>query len=317
MKDALLTAYKPVAQTFTDSAEQEAQTKFGSLVVYDPLAAAGQIAGAQQTFIGAIQGQAADVVRAQILDAVRNGADPQEAADALQAVIGLTPRQAQAVSNFRSLLENGDSSALSRALRDKRFDSTVARAISGETSLTEDQIDAMVTRYAERSLASRALTIARNESINAATGGIRDAYVQAVQTGRLMASEVSRKWQIVFDERTCAICASIPLMNPNGVGVLQPYLSIVGPVLALGVHTTAAAANATPPGDPAVLTLRTGGLMFDIRDYRKPKPENVNAPPFSLPTPDELKPRRPSSPVRQVRKDHPHQHQAGHRDGAG
>lgn len=237
VSDALLTAYKPVADTFIDAAEGETKTALQSLVVYDPTYAAGQIAGAQQTFIGAIQGQAANVVRAQLLDAIRRGANPEEAAKALQSVIGLNARQAQAVTNFRRLLQTGDRTALTRALRDKRFDRTLLQAVNSKTALTEEQIDAMVERYAARSLAYRAATIARDESMAASTGGIRDAYVQAVQTGRLYASEVTRRWQLVFDERLCPICASIPLLNPQGVGVLQPYMSIQGPIWAPQVHT--------------------------------------------------------------------------------
>lgn len=236
VSDALLASYKPIADAFTDAAEMETRTTLGSLVVYDPVYAAGQLAGAQQNFIGFIQSQASQVVRDQLLDAARAGAPAEEVAQALQAVIGLSPKQAQAISNYRRLLERGDRQALARQLRDRRFDASIDRAIREKNPLSGDQIDAMVTRYAERSLASRAASIAHDESLGATTGGIRNAYVQAVQTGRLLASEITRYWQVVFDERLCPICGSIPLLNPEGVGVLQPFISAGGPVMETGVH---------------------------------------------------------------------------------
>lgn len=236
VSDALLQAYKPIAGTFTDAAEAEAEEKLGGLVVYDPIAAAGQLAGAQQTFIGSILGQSADVVREQLLRSLRMGADPAKIADALKAVINLTPRQARAVSNFRTLLEQGDREALTRALRDARFDGTIRSWADGTAPVDGSKVDAMVQRYAERMLQFRANTIARTESLKATVGGIRDAYVQAVNSGRLLESEVIRRWLVVPDERLCAICGSIPLLNRGGVSVLQPYMSIQGPIMGPLAH---------------------------------------------------------------------------------
>lgn len=234
--DALKQAYKPVAETFVEAAEMQTAEALGrALVVYDPLAAAGQLAGAQQTFIGSILGQSAETVRQQLVQGLRLGAQPEKIAEALKAVVGLTPRQAQAVSNFRRLLEQGDLQALTRALRDSRFDATV-RSWADGAPVDPKRVDAMVERYAARSLQHRADTIARNESLKATTGGIRDAYVQAIGSGRLLESEVTRKWRVVFDERLCPICASIPLLNPLGVGVMQPYLSAAGPIMAPLAH---------------------------------------------------------------------------------
>lgn len=233
--DALRAAYKPVAETFTDAAEAATTEKLGGLVVYDPLAAAGQLAGAQQTFIGSILGEAAQTVQDQLIQALRMGADPEEIAGALKGVIGLTPRQAQAVLNFRRLLEEGDRQALSRALRDKRFDPTV-RSWADGAPVDPAKVDAMVERYADRYLAYRAGVIARTESLQATVNGIKDAYAQAINSGRLLASEVRRKWLVVPDERLCVICASIPLLNPHGVGVFEPYLSLEGPLMGPLAH---------------------------------------------------------------------------------
>lgn len=240
VSDALLEAYKPVVDTFTEAAEVETKEKLGALTVYDPLYAAGQLAGAQQNFIGAVQGDAAKVVQEQLLQALRQGADPDEIALGLKQVIGLNPQRAKAVLNFRRLLEEGDSQALRRVLRDQRFDRTVRSWIDGTAKVDPAKVDDMVAAYADRQLQSRALTIAQNESLKATTGGIRDAYVQAVGGGRLPEAAVKRFWQINSGERTCPICASIPLLNLQGVGVFQPYLSAAGPVMAPLVHVNCA-----------------------------------------------------------------------------
>lgn len=236
VQNALLNAYKPVNDTFTDAAEAETSSKLGRLVVYDPVTAALTRAQAQKSFIAQIQDAAEMVARQTLVNGLRQGLSAEELAKNLEQVISLSPRQSVAVANYRRLLEQGSKQALDRALRDKRFDDIVANAIARGDALREGQIDLMVERYAKKSVQQRAAMIARTESINAATGGIRDAYVQAVKSGRLLDGEVRRHWQLVLDERLCPICASIPILNPNGVGVFEPYLSARGPVMTTGIH---------------------------------------------------------------------------------
>lgn len=234
---AIMAAFKPIADTKIDAAEGEADRAFGALIPYDPLQSAAPLMAQRERFVASILGQARATMQQSIVGAFRYGANPEAVQIALQNVIALTPQQANAVANFRRLLEQGDPHALDRVLRDRRFDATVQRWIDVDAEPSTDAIDAMVERYAERQLAFRAETIARTEAMKAATGGIRDAYVQAVQSGRLYDSEVRRRWLVCIDERLCPVCASVPIMNPGGVGVLQPYLSIAGPLMTVGPHT--------------------------------------------------------------------------------
>jgi len=213
-----------------------AEESLGALVPYDPLDQAAPLMAQRQRYIQAIIGDRAEVMQRSILNALRSGIDPRGVQIALQQVIGLTPRQAEAVANFRRLLEAGDRAALQRALRDPKFDAEVARAIANGDTLSKDRIDRMVERYAENQLANRAATIAETEAQQMAVTGIRDAYVDAINGGKLLDSEVVRRWQTAMDERVCAVCLSIPIMNPNGVGVMQPYLSIEGPIMFPTVH---------------------------------------------------------------------------------
>lgn len=250
---AVNAAHEPIGGVFVDAARGQAQMLndrirvrriakageeelFGALVAYDPLENSAPLMAQRLRFQQLILGDRLEVMQRVILDALRHGIDPRGVQLALEQVIGLTPKQAEAVMNYRRLLEAGDRDALRRALRDKRFDPTVLRAIAGEADLTKAQIDAMVERYAERMLAHRAETIATTSAMQSAVDGIREAYTGAVKAGKLLDAEVRRFWQTAMDERVCPVCISIPLMNPNGVGVEEPYLSIEGPIIAPLVH---------------------------------------------------------------------------------
>lgn len=136
-----------------------------------------------------------------ILDGVRSGMNPKQVAISVRDSIGLTQHQQSAVANYRRLLENGDGAALQRALRDARFDSTVRAAVQGKT-LTQAQIDRMVTRYSERYLDYRAKVISRTEAIRAANQGSHQMYIQAIDAGEIDEQSIERKWVAGRDART-------------------------------------------------------------------------------------------------------------------
>jgi len=117
----------------------------------------------------------------------------------LRQVMGLTGRDAKAVANFRSALENGDRDALRRARRDRRFDKTVEKAISGGKPLSKEQIDRMVDRYAQRALDDRAKEVARQESLAAHHEGQNESYAQLLDTGDITADEITVEWKSVSD----------------------------------------------------------------------------------------------------------------------
>jgi hypothetical protein len=74
----------------------------------------------------------------------------------------------------------------------------------------------------------RAKRMAATEGMQAAVSGIRDAHVQAVNSGRLFDSEVKRFWLTAGDELVCPVCSSVPLLNDGGIGVNDQYRSING-----------------------------------------------------------------------------------------
>lgn len=115
--------------------------------------------------------------------------------------VTLTGRQVRAVDNFRRMLEDGSSEALTRQLRDKRFDPTLRRAIAGELSLTTDQIDNMVSRYIDRQLRFRARTIAATEATRLANESDNVFWHQAVETDQVETRQIERMWVTSLDEK--------------------------------------------------------------------------------------------------------------------
>jgi hypothetical protein len=175
---------------------------------------------------GLIQ-QVSDDVRdgiAQVIQrGITNGWAPAKMAREIRGMIGLTDTQAQAVENYRSMLENGSPDALLRQLRDQRSDGVVQDAVDGISPLSDDQVDDLTGRYQDRYLAYRANTIARYEALRAANAGAYDAIQEAIDAGTLDAEDVTSFWQICDDELTCPACRSIVDMQPDGVPYGAPF----------------------------------------------------------------------------------------------
>ena len=137
--------------------------------------------------------------REALVDGITRGLNPRAQALNFRSSLGLTQRQQQAVINFRRLLEENSSEVLTRALRDRRFDSTVLRAIESGDPLTRAQIDRMVERYNTRSIALRSETIARTESLRAVHEGNDEMFAQALERGDLSPQEVTQAWMTAQD----------------------------------------------------------------------------------------------------------------------
>ncbi len=171
-----------------------------------------------------------------LLDGVQRGANPREQARNFRRSIGLTQRQQRAVANFERLLRNNDPAALNRALRDRRFDRSIQRAIREGQPLTNDQITRMVDRYRSRMIAHRAEVIARTESLRAVHQGQHEAMRQAVESGTIAADQIIREWNSAGDERVrdfeTGAQTSHRTMNGQVVrGLETPFISGAGNAL--------------------------------------------------------------------------------------
>lgn len=174
----------------------QAVTRSGNMFTFDPLSDTSITAlrRAQQDFIN-------NFVRQQLLAARTAIAFAQSSGDnvarAVRDSIGLTGNQARATANYRRLLREGSNEALTRQLRDGRFDATVL----SDNVLTDAQIDKMTTRYVARSLVHRGGVIAESEANEAAHFGSEVAYGAAIAEGFLSPEDVVRQWDVNLDGR--------------------------------------------------------------------------------------------------------------------
>lgn len=191
---------------------------------------------AQDDLIADLSDQARDTVAYLIDRGVQAGDSDDEIAATIRDTISLTERQAQAVANYRTLLENADQGAIERELRNAEFDDAVQAAIDRGEPLADSAIDELVGDYADNYLEYRADVIARTESLRAANEGLRDGYRQAADRGVFPAEAVTRNWLAAIDERTCPICMSIVENNKDGVGLNDDFQSDDGAVDDPPVH---------------------------------------------------------------------------------
>lgn len=178
-------------------------------------------------FIREFTGQQRQSVRAALTEALQSGAGPIQAARVFRGSIGLTETQRQAVANYRRLLETGDLAALSRDLRDRRFDLSVRRAAAGEP-LGAQRIARMVDRYRERYIQYRAETIARTESLRILSQARTEALAQVVEDVALPRDQVRRVWRATLDDRVRDTHAE---MDGQIRGMDEPFVSPSGALL--------------------------------------------------------------------------------------
>lgn len=189
-----------------------------------------EIKQAQDDLIQQLEGTARDTIQAVIERGAVDGLGPDEIVDDIRATIGLTRRQAQAVANYRDMLESLDSDALVRQLRNVLEDDDIQAAIDAGTPLDELYVDKLVGDYTDNYLDYRAETIAQTESTRASNAGLQDAYSQAIDRGVFPSDAVRQHWKTALNERVCPVCNSIPDMNPDGVAMDESFESIDGPM---------------------------------------------------------------------------------------
>lgn len=158
--------------------------------------------------------QQREMIRERLADFTARGVNPRTAAlDLVGRVnktsgkrvggfIGLTSRQAEWVTNARNELESLDANYFSRALRDKRFDSTVRKAIKDEKPLTSSQISSIITSMQNRTLKYRGDVIARNEAVKALRAGQYQALRQAIDKAQIDEQDIRKVWDATGDART-------------------------------------------------------------------------------------------------------------------
>lgn len=160
----------------------------------------------------------------------------------MREAIGLTRAMQTYVANFRRQLETGQLGA-GTAPWDRRL-SAAERQQSRSVFLAGGErsarVDALVARYSESLLNRRSENIARTETARAFREGQRELWRQAEASGLLDPSRVRRVWVVTPDDRLRDDHRAVPGMNPDGVGLSEPFQTPVGPVMEPGTS-----------GDPA------------------------------------------------------------------
>lgn len=133
--------------------------------------------------------------REALIDGIIRGLNPIDQARNFRDSIGLTRYQQNIINNYRRNLEQLSPNALSRKLRDARFDPTVRRAIEEGRALGSEQIERMVGRYRDRWLKYRSEVIARTESLRSVHAGNNEMYRQAIDAGTLDGGDLIRTWE--------------------------------------------------------------------------------------------------------------------------
>jgi hypothetical protein len=225
-------------------------------------------------------------LRQLIADASTSGTPPAETARKIRDVIGLTSYQAAIVQNYRKMLETNDARALTFALRDRRFDRTVARAVNDAGDLTPAQVDKMTAVYRARMIASRAVTIARTESLRATN----NAHATSVANwlGKNPGYTTIKVWMATDDDRTRH---DHRLLNgQHVVGMRTPFVCDDGSTL-LWPHDpkgTAAQVVRCRCAFATVLIPRAQTGFFDPGFFSQNGAFNGPSTPYDEPTPDQI-----------------------------
>lgn len=138
-------------------------------------------------------------------------------------VVGLAQNQEYWVRSAQTKLQQLDNSYFNLALRDKRFDGTVANAIANNTALPSDTVDKLVARYKDNALQFRGETIGRTEAMQALNASEYEATNQAVDMGAVAAKNVKREWDSAGDAR---VRESHALLDGTQVGLNEPFVSV-------------------------------------------------------------------------------------------
>jgi len=149
-------------------------------------------------------------VKQVVLDAFQQGGHPYQQAKTIRQIVGLTKRQAKAVTNFRA-----------------------ARVAENRPAA---QVDRMVAKYEQKQLRLRAENIARTETMRASNAGQDAAWNQAADKGLINRATFKRRWLVTPDDRLCVLCAAVPALNPDGRKLGEPFITPVGPLMYPSVH---------------------------------------------------------------------------------
>jgi len=166
--------------------------------------------------VAGINADSQEAIRTVLAASMNGDYTPQETARLVRSVVGLDPRRAQAVVNYRdglSMVQAGDMTP--QAIMDQF---TLSRRV-GQT-LSQDRVDMLVSQYADRQLASRATTISRTETMRAAQDGQNALWDEAANRGLFDPATAELVW--VITDEACDDCQENEAASPIPYGSEWP-----------------------------------------------------------------------------------------------
>jgi len=167
-----------------------------------------------------------------VTDAFNFGQTARETTKDIADVVGMTTRQATALTNFRRNLEAENFGGLTDvqrrviAPRTRNLNFRDA-AIRGKFADRVGSIDAKVDKYKDRLIKDRANNIARTESIFATSAGQAEIWEQAAEEGLYDRNGARKEWIVTPDDRLCPFCE--PLAGVR-IPLAAQFQSDLGPV---------------------------------------------------------------------------------------
>ena len=137
-----------------------------------------------------------EAIKQIVIDGFEHGNPVPQMADEIEAIIGLTSRQAQSISKLIDTL------------------SAAGRSASDIAAIAEEK--------RRRLIRERAESIARTETIFASNRGQQALWMQAKRAGLIDPKTMGREWISTPDDRECPICAAL---DGTVVGLEQKFTS--------------------------------------------------------------------------------------------
>lgn len=148
-----------------------------------------------------VQAQEAGL-RSTLAYGLRNGFNPRETALQAREFVGLTEYDVSIIQTFELQLRSDPARALTRSLRDARYDPTVKKSAGLDgTPLTEKQIRAMTDAYANRLTDWRAETWSRTASLQAVREAQAASWKQIMDDSSVSNDRFVKTWVTTIDGR--------------------------------------------------------------------------------------------------------------------
>lgn len=187
------------------------------------------------TLIREVGEESIRAARAAVQRGFEEGRPAPKIAREIRDSIGLTQKQSSYVGNFRRQLETGESPPRFQLPWNRRLSASEraqARSIYNAGGERSSRVNRLVARYYESLVNRRSKNIARTEVHRAFEQGREETWRQATERGLLDPATTRRVWIVTPDDRLRPDHAAIPVMNPNGVRLDQPFETPFGAIMA-------------------------------------------------------------------------------------